>query len=568
MVRGFETGSDNERIDELQRQLDDIIDSQINSVGGNEDISIDSTRGSRNNASGDAGGVRSNQPVIHQITDVDEGGTPTGVFDKINLVSSMIIVDFLTPAVDMELRFIQGTAKDGARAKITPKLGRTLIIKSGGNILTSDDITVSDTEFYELIKHSEAETGVTGGAYKISLGSSGGGGSTPPFTDATPLIFDSVDPTKLSKFDNGLITTATTRTYILPDSDTILAGLAVLSQEWFGSNLFSGGATVRDGNFFIQDSVDITKQARFDAGLITSGQTRIYTLPDSSTTLAGLGVPSQTFTGSNTFLGTETKISSTLFTVESALTTIGNAPSDILNIIAGVGSSLIPTLTDSFQIGSSSLQWSKIFIKEIDATTETTITSALLTIESALTTFGNSTGDIFNFVGRIGSSLIPTLDASFALGSVSLEWNNLFIATINAFTETTVSSPIFSIDSSIINLGNATSDAVNILGTIQTNVLLDGGKRIRSDDSSEIGFFVTNFTGSVGTAGSNQSPVIPTMSATVSNMDNSFGSEIGCHGVFNTSNSFINIAWKIGASEWLILACPDAGGNVVSDHIT
>jgi len=89
MARGFETGSDNEKIDELQRQVDDINDSQIFSVGGNENISIDSTRGSRNAASGDSGGVRSNEPIIHNITDVDEGGTSTGVFDKINIISSI-----------------------------------------------------------------------------------------------------------------------------------------------------------------------------------------------------------------------------------------------------------------------------------------------------------------------------------------------------------------------------------------------------------------------------------------------------------------------------------------------
>lgn len=501
--RGFETGSDNERIDEIQTQLDDVIDSQIISVGANEDISVNATRGARNAASGDEGGVRSNEPIIHQITDVDSTGTPTGVFDKINLVSSMIIVDFSTPAVDMELRFIQGTAKDGAKIKITPKVGRTLIIKSGGDILTSSDITVTDTEYYELVKHSEAETGVSGGAYKILLSDGSGGASTPPFSDADPLIKNDADPTKLSKFSNALITAGITRTYILPDTDTILGGLAVLSQEWLGSNLFSGGITVRDVNFFIQDSVDITKQAKFQAGSITSGAVRTFTFPDSNTVLGGLSVPSQTWTGSNTFLGSTTLISSSFFTVESALTT-----------------------------------------------------------------FGNSASDIFNFVGRIGSSLIPTLDASFDIGSPSLEWSKIVVATIDAFTETTVSSPIFSIDSSIINLGDVEGDAINIKGTVQTDILLDGGQRIRSQDSTEIGIFVTNFTGSIGTAGSNQSPVVGSLTSTVANLDAAFGDVIGAHGVYNTGAAFINIAFKVAAGEWLVLACPDAGGNVISDHIT
>jgi len=177
MARGFETGSDNERIDELQKQLDDVLDSQISSVGGNEDISIDSSRGARNAASGDSGGVRSNEPIIHNITDVDEGGTPTGVFDKINIISSMAIIDHTSTPIT--LRFIQGTAKDGSRIKITPKIGKTIDIESGGNILTTSTITITDGDFYELVKYSEAETGVTGGAYKIFLSATGGGVSFP-----------------------------------------------------------------------------------------------------------------------------------------------------------------------------------------------------------------------------------------------------------------------------------------------------------------------------------------------------------------------------------------------------
>lgn len=44
-------------------------------------------------------------------------------------------------------------------------------------------------------------------------------------------------------------------------------------------------ATVKDANLTIQDDADTTKQARFQLSGITAGQTRIYTLPDSNTTL-------------------------------------------------------------------------------------------------------------------------------------------------------------------------------------------------------------------------------------------------------------------------------------------
>ena len=166
MVRGFETGSDNEKIDEIQKQLDDVLDSQLYSVGGNENISIDSTRGSRNDASGDAGGVRSNEPIIHQITDVDEDGVSTGIFDKINIISSMAIIDHISSPIT--LRYIQGPAKDGARIRVTPKLAKELSIQSGGNIQATVIITVTDKEIFELVKFPESETGVSGGAWKVS----------------------------------------------------------------------------------------------------------------------------------------------------------------------------------------------------------------------------------------------------------------------------------------------------------------------------------------------------------------------------------------------------------------
>jgi len=307
---GFQTGSDNERIDDLQRQLDDIIDSQLTSEGGNENLSIDSTRGQRNAASGDAGGVRSNEPIIHNITENDESGTPTGVFDKINLISSMIIVDHTSTPID--LRFIQGPAKDGSKIKITVKKDKVLVIKSGGNILTSTDITITDTEFYILVKHSETETGVTGGAYKIFVVGAGGI-TSPPFIDSDPLVKGSVDDTKLLRFEIDGFTTATTRVITIPDASVTMAGLGVLSQTWTGTNIFTGPVAIFDTDFFIQDGADITKQLNFALEGGSTGQVltlasqitgnRTLTFPDTTTDLAGLGTLSQSWTGTNIFVG-------------------------------------------------------------------------------------------------------------------------------------------------------------------------------------------------------------------------------------------------------------------------
>lgn len=188
---GFTTGSENEKIDKLQDQLNDVLDSQLYSVGGNDNVSIDSSRGARNDAGGDSGGVRSQHPIIHRITDVDTTKTSTGVFDKINLISSMIIVDDPEHTGDIELRFIQGKAKEGAILKLTPKKDRTLVIKSGGNILTSSDIIISDTGYIELVKYSKDETDelIINGAYKINKSIS-----------VTPIVF--TEPTNKSEADD------------------------------------------------------------------------------------------------------------------------------------------------------------------------------------------------------------------------------------------------------------------------------------------------------------------------------------------------------------------------------
>lgn len=53
--------------------------------------------------------------------------------------------------------------------------------------------------------------------------------------------------------------------------------------------------TIKDQSLTLQDGGDITRQAQFQLSSITPGQTRIYTLPDATSTLANL-TSAQTFT--------------------------------------------------------------------------------------------------------------------------------------------------------------------------------------------------------------------------------------------------------------------------------
>jgi hypothetical protein len=146
-----------------------------------------------------------------------------------------------------------------------------------GNVL--DRPTIAD---FTNAQHDHADAD-DGGA--VVLGS----GSTIVVKDANFTIQDDADTTKQAKFQASGITTATTRTYTLPDQTTTLVGIDVV-QTLTGKTI-----VIRDGNFTLVDDGDTTKAAKFEASGITTGTVRTFTLPNADTTVVGTDV-AQTLT--------------------------------------------------------------------------------------------------------------------------------------------------------------------------------------------------------------------------------------------------------------------------------
>lgn len=96
--------------------------------------------------------------------------------------------------------------------------------------------------------------------------------------DTAFLLQDNADRTKQAQFEASGITTATKRTYTLPNASDTLAVLG-LAQTLQNKTLTTAA---------LADSSDATKKVAFDISTITTGNTRTVKFPDANDTLAGI----------------------------------------------------------------------------------------------------------------------------------------------------------------------------------------------------------------------------------------------------------------------------------------
>jgi len=185
------------------------------------------SQGNKGDSFGQTTGLKSDTPIVANITNLDEDGVPTLAFDRISLGSSLTIVDYIIPIVNVDLKFINFKPAFGTHVKFTPKVGRTLVIKTGGDFTNSSDITINDGEYLECVFYNATESGIVGGGFKPhKIGTTGGGGEFfGPWTadhnaggfnlyNSTGVFFD-------ASFNKGILMNAGGVGLIAPIGDTI-----------------------------------------------------------------------------------------------------------------------------------------------------------------------------------------------------------------------------------------------------------------------------------------------------------------------------------------------------------
>jgi hypothetical protein len=120
-----------------------------------------------------------------------------------------------------------------------------------------------------------------------------------PTTGTSPAASSATDTLTLASADGTIVVAGNSGTDTLDfsareASGTVSGIVSTGAQSLAGLKTFTGGITVKGNVFTLQDNTDATKQAQFVLSSIATGQTRSFTFPNFSSTLACTG-GSQTF---------------------------------------------------------------------------------------------------------------------------------------------------------------------------------------------------------------------------------------------------------------------------------
>jgi len=139
-----------------------------------------------------------------------------------------------------------------------------------------------------------------------------------------------------------------------------------------------------------------------------------------------------------------------------------------------------------------------------------------------------------------------------------LPLNNVWTGT-NSFI-----GDLFNVNSALINLGDLGTDVINILGTAKFftsptfqqgaqfsgNIVLDNDSLIKSNDSTKIGYLVTNDSGSTGSLGTLQIPTSLVASGTAAIADGKYGAFFGAMGFEDLSTTSKFLIIRANDGKW------------------
>jgi len=184
--------------------------------------------------------------------------------------------------------------------------------------------------------------------------------------------------------------------------------------------------------------VDISADTLIRGNLVVTGQSRSNTLQvDSNANIDGNLVVDGSFTAASfsvtTLSGTNQALAGTLSvggaTSLNGSIDLGDSSADTITATGRFDSSLVPSVTNTNDIGSASLRWRDIYSRDVDARNGTFSGNVDVTGNITLggnITIGDSDADVINIEADIGGNLIPNTDSLFSVGTDAKRYLNVF----------------------------------------------------------------------------------------------------------------------------------------------
>lgn len=329
-------------------------------------------------------------------------------FSLVGFLKGILIQDPVDRTKQLELN-ISSSATTGTKTTIVAQ-------QTGNRLVTLPD---SDFDFNEVITETSVST-----LSNKTLDNT----NIITVKDSNLTIQNTADTTKHVKFDLSGITTGTTRTIPLPDSNATLVNISsaqTLSNKTLDNTTIE---TIKASNLTIQDPSDVTKQVQLNVSAVSTGTTRTVSIPDASLIVVGTAttqtLTNKTLTGNTAAnlingSGTLNLNSSGSITVPNATDTlVGKATTDILSnksfpsvvlngSVSGTATLQAANTTSSYSIKFPSAQGAASTVPTNDG-------SGNLSWASTLTNPMTTGGDIIYG----GASGVPTRLANGALGQV------------------------------------------------------------------------------------------------------------------------------------------------------
>jgi hypothetical protein len=201
-------------------------------------------------------------------------------------------------------------------------------------------------------------------------------------------------------------------------TDTANSGI-IIDPNGTGTITLTGATTVTGG--LTPDSLAVTANATVGGTLNVTGAATFGSITIGSTIASDLDV-----TGAVTIGGALNA---------NGDVNLGDTTGDTVTITGRFDSSLVPSVTETNDIGSLTLRWRDIFVQDIDGTTLTTSGDA--TVGGNLTVTGNTTiggnitigdadTDSINISAELANDLVPNSDSLYNIGSSDKRYLTVF----------------------------------------------------------------------------------------------------------------------------------------------